>query len=484
MDLDEELATVSTVLLVVIIPSAIVQYYFYWKFRKSWIIAPRRFYSVLYANVASTLGAIITLMSHATACTCIWGALGFSFLVITQMFEIERNIMLYISSKLTEEVAQAANSQFGIEFRRPSAAVDTTNIRQVRSTSVGVYAEPVKQRSIFDDMKPHGQVVSSNHQRRYLQHRKFFVEEPLSPSKIICWVISLLFFIGLMLSMILQGPDKYAADLHSEECDHAIDRHLAPLSIVLYINTALRIFVGFKLKTLHDRLGIRTEMQLVSVLLALMSIAISIIAWYAEGDEASREVVLYIVTSILFHAYNCLSMGLVLFWMRGSNKKDEEAIAKLQISSRQESKQEIRKDKEAKLLERTLTSELVGEFANFLTKEYAMENLIFYQAVEKYQRNPSRDTATNIFTEFLSHDAYMAVNISSDSSKNSKKFFIDVAPTLDEEEFIKQCSPLLDVIQEEIFQLMKHDSFARFFRSAEYAQIASGLELEFSKGSG
>ncbi|XP_021416563.2 regulator of G-protein signaling 14 [Oncorhynchus mykiss] len=100
-------------------------------------------------------------------------------------------------------------------------------------------------------------------------------------------------------------------------------------------------------------------------------------------------------------------------------------------------------------------------FTAFLRSEVSAENILFYQACEKFRKiPPSRmkefaEEARSIFQTYLSDHAPYSVNI-------------DDTARVEEEDLQKPEVEMFDKAQTQIFKLMKMDSYRRFVRSPLY----------------
>ncbi|XP_044884940.1 regulator of G-protein signaling 14 isoform X2 [Mauremys mutica] len=100
----------------------------------------------------------------------------------------------------------------------------------------------------------------------------------------------------------------------------------------------------------------------------------------------------------------------------------------------------------------------VTYFTEFLKKEFSAENVYFWQACERFQQIPGRNTqqlaqeARRIYDEFLSSHAVSPVNI-------------DRQAWIGEEMLATPTPDMFRVQQLQIFNLMKFDSYARFVKS-------------------
>ncbi|XP_068445785.1 regulator of G-protein signaling 14 [Clinocottus analis] len=110
----------------------------------------------------------------------------------------------------------------------------------------------------------------------------------------------------------------------------------------------------------------------------------------------------------------------------------------------------------------------VRQFTSFLMSEVSAENILFWQACEKFRKIPAgsldelKTTARSIYNTYLSDSAPYSVNID------------DTAKT--EEKDLEQLTPdMFNKAQAQIFKLMKMDSYRRFVRSPLYHSCTMGI---------
>ncbi|XP_043376486.1 regulator of G-protein signaling 14 isoform X2 [Dermochelys coriacea] len=103
----------------------------------------------------------------------------------------------------------------------------------------------------------------------------------------------------------------------------------------------------------------------------------------------------------------------------------------------------------------------VTYFTEFLKKEFSAENIYFWQACERFQQIPARNTqqlaqeARRIYDKFLSSHSVSPVNI-------------DRQAWIGEEMLAMPTPDMFRVQQLQIFNLMKFDSYTRFVKSLLY----------------
>ncbi|XP_070209927.1 regulator of G-protein signaling 12-like isoform X2 [Littorina saxatilis] len=99
-------------------------------------------------------------------------------------------------------------------------------------------------------------------------------------------------------------------------------------------------------------------------------------------------------------------------------------------------------------------------FTEFLKKEFSEENIVFWTAVDAYKQITDEETrgtrAREIFSTHLGVQASDPVNVDS-KARQLAELYLD-SPTLS----------MFDVAQQQIFQLMRTDSYSRFLKSDLY----------------
>ncbi|XP_034398920.1 regulator of G-protein signaling 14-like isoform X1 [Cyclopterus lumpus] len=110
----------------------------------------------------------------------------------------------------------------------------------------------------------------------------------------------------------------------------------------------------------------------------------------------------------------------------------------------------------------------VRQFTSFLMSEVSAENILFWQACERFRKIPAcsldemKAAALSIYNTYLSDSAPYSVNID------------DTAKT--EEKDLGQPTPdMFNKAQTQIFKLMKMDSYRRFVRSPLYHSCTLGI---------
>ncbi|KAM4636847.1 regulator of G-protein signaling 10 isoform 1-T1 [Discoglossus pictus] len=111
----------------------------------------------------------------------------------------------------------------------------------------------------------------------------------------------------------------------------------------------------------------------------------------------------------------------------------------------------------------------IAEFTDFLKKEFSEENVLFWSACEDFKRTQDKEQmqkkAQDIYTTFLSSKSSSQVNVEGQSRINEKM--------LEEPH-----SLMFQKLQEQIFNLMKYDSYSRFLKSEMFQKLKVSEERE------
>ncbi|XP_010220438.1 PREDICTED: regulator of G-protein signaling 10 [Tinamus guttatus] len=111
----------------------------------------------------------------------------------------------------------------------------------------------------------------------------------------------------------------------------------------------------------------------------------------------------------------------------------------------------------------------VKRFREFLKKEFSEENVLFWLACEEFKKTQGKkqmqEKAKEIYTTFLSSKASSQVNVEGQSRLN--------------ETILETPHPLMfQKLQDQIFNLMKYDSYSRFLKSDVFLNHKKSEEQE------
>ncbi|XP_078500045.1 regulator of G-protein signaling 10 isoform X2 [Lissotriton helveticus] len=103
----------------------------------------------------------------------------------------------------------------------------------------------------------------------------------------------------------------------------------------------------------------------------------------------------------------------------------------------------------------------VKQFREFLKKEFSEENVLFWLACEEFKKIQDRkqlhEKAKQIYGTFLSNKASAQVNVEGQSRMSDT--------------ILEEPHPLMfQKLQDQIFNLMKYDSYSRFLKSEAFLQ--------------
>jgi len=151
----------------------------------------------------------------------------------------------------------------------------------------------------------------------------------------------------------------------------------------------------------------------------------------------------------------------------------------------------------------------LASFKQFLTKEFSVENILFYEEIEEYRAKKRHQTeiqllgdAQKIYAKYIITDSPFQVNLSdlitkdlekqlkdifsaagADTgvkSESSSKNIIPLQPSAQPNPYMLNRDPptIFDKAQENIFKLMNTDSFPRYARSDEYLELTKKKNAE------
>ncbi|XP_015672737.1 regulator of G-protein signaling 10 [Protobothrops mucrosquamatus] len=111
----------------------------------------------------------------------------------------------------------------------------------------------------------------------------------------------------------------------------------------------------------------------------------------------------------------------------------------------------------------------VKKFRDFLKREFSEENVLFWQACEEFKKikdeKQMKAKANEIYKNFLSNKASYQVNVEGQSR-------------LDESILEKPHPLMFQKLQDQIFNLMKYDSYNRFLKSDIFLKLKETEEQE------
>uniref|UniRef100_A0A8D2J7V6 Regulator of G protein signaling 10 n=1 Tax=Varanus komodoensis TaxID=61221 RepID=A0A8D2J7V6_VARKO len=111
----------------------------------------------------------------------------------------------------------------------------------------------------------------------------------------------------------------------------------------------------------------------------------------------------------------------------------------------------------------------VKRFREFLKREFSEENVLFWIACEEFKKIQDKKQmhtkANEIYTTFLSSKASYQVNVEGQSRLD--------------ESILEEPHPLMfQKLQDQIFNLMKYDSYSRFLKSDVFLKLKQTEEQE------
>ncbi|UMM38334.1 hypothetical protein L5515_009790 [Caenorhabditis briggsae] len=110
------------------------------------------------------------------------------------------------------------------------------------------------------------------------------------------------------------------------------------------------------------------------------------------------------------------------------------------------------------------------EFLKYLKKEHSECNFLFWQSCEQLRVQTNQGTVNEmirtIYHDFLAPEADMQININAANQGIAREALEHPAPHA------------FDPVQQEIYGLMKRDSYGRYIRSYRYKELLASFEPE------
>jgi hypothetical protein len=119
------------------------------------------------------------------------------------------------------------------------------------------------------------------------------------------------------------------------------------------------------------------------------------------------------------------------------------------------------------------------DFEKFLVQEFAVENLLFWSAVQKFKQTFSSDRSwqmsVEIFNEFCASDSRITINISYKTRDELSRFFKS------QNNQGNLSATVFDIAVNEVLKLLAHDSFARYVSHINWHHSAQSTTLSTSQ---
>jgi hypothetical protein len=353
---------------------------------------------------------------------------GNFLLFLNVLFAYERSIMLIISFRISTECVQRAQDKF--------------------QTSA----------EILPSYQPRNQ-FERNLYSWLLRNRRYFHLGPFSYSKISCWAFAIAFNL----------PTLICHQVLSDSAANIVGNASVLIFLVLFVGL-ISVSIYF-LKPVQENFKIKKELSRLSLLGLATIILVAVVSTFTSKRPQEAY-------PMLRSVYICLSICEVLIsctWIvteaRRQRFNTSQNSTKSEVTNSKVEKRHsvVSSSLFARLVQMLEDETMRKKFEQFLIREFSVEELLFWSAVQKFKALNSeehkRAVATEIYQEFCASNAQMCVNISSavrsklDSTFKEKALEQDIS------------SEIFDDSVKEVLTMLAHDSFTRFTRQMKQETI-------------
>jgi hypothetical protein len=429
--------------------------------RDTTVIRVRGFWSVILQLSFAMLWAFSMLMVYIFGIQPFPTPMIYFFLFANVTFLLERCLMLFVSFRITTQSIQRAQDKFLF-------SAGQTPFKEGHSLQSKVY-------------------------KWLLANRRFFHQGLLSYSKLTAFSFALLW----------SFPSAIAGALLSDEEASKLSDSVLNLFYIIFL--ILISVCSYCLRPVQENFKIKSELKRLAVLgVAVLFITISVtfftnwdktqpvITFSAEMCLLMAEIWLCLIRVVL------LAKGIEVKLKRTSNSHERQRLnSTASVSNnpgserRNSSAEKPSNSHYLRLLVMLEDEKLRAKFEKFLVKEFAVEGILFWKAVEYFRSNfpeitaenrkAALDAATAIFDEFCSPNANMCINISFGCRQELIQAF-NLASKVQDVDSAAEVTikpDTFDSAVKEVLTLLAQDSFRRFAQQVrlDKTSVASALPL-------
>jgi hypothetical protein len=421
--------------------STAVQFYFLWRNNRHKIVRVRGIPSILIC----ALGIIFILLSclvlplFNSPCVSVsfFGILGTA---VTLAFTIERCVLIVGQFKIVMEAKELASDLNGRK----------------------------------------NDLLDLNQKSRFLRHRKFFHNGLISWTKFVASLLALALSLPVLLYVYLTHPVEWVfAPFYTEQCQHVIIDSFKGVAISCTFGSMFVGMISKHLIAVQENFHFKQEMLYQAIIGSIIGGYYFMYA-FIPNFPACIGMPITITFLVVGGILSMFSFFTLVGYL--SVKVHEEDT----FSFKKNAKLVAVEIEEARNYSQKLTVILKNEkslqlFEVFLCKEFSVENLFFWKAVESLKQRVSHgllseaevlQESKRIYEAFCSTSAQLNINISSDTRSllintldETKQ---ELAEKLEPAQLVKRCLEGFGKAQREIFVLLSNDSLRRFLRSSEY----------------
>eukprot|EP00475_Leptophrys_vorax_P028873 TRINITY_DN4204_c0_g1_i1.p1 TRINITY_DN4204_c0_g1~~TRINITY_DN4204_c0_g1_i1.p1 ORF type:complete len:546 (+),score=135.32 TRINITY_DN4204_c0_g1_i1:1177-2814(+) len=308
-----------------------------------------------------------------------------------------------------------------------------------------------------------------------LRYRSYFRQDVFSPVKLLFAVIACIVVI-IEVAVTFANWDLAVSQSFTSQCALFAQRIQYVTAGVAFFCIPVLVMCSRKLMRVKENFSIVDEMKQYIGCWCL-GFLISAVCWSVPNlDRKYVNIVLQFF--IPFVMVNVAFVRVVMLVRRESSGGSNHEVPTVNLSrspssedadigNKSAAQTEVKLGKIQKLAEVMDDPDLLPMFEQFMIQEFAVENVYFLKAVKKFKSQASHQELSNeqlmqsaqsVFDRFCDGNSKLAVNISAEHHSWIKVHLADS----------QVVSNLFDGAEQEIMELVAHDSLRRFLRSEEF----------------
>jgi hypothetical protein len=404
-----------------------------------------------------------TIMFNAPCFVPFFLAVFGNFLAVSSF--LERTIRLYFQFNICQQACQFAEEQFGLLEKESPKSSDSKFFRWLLRNRAGILKD-----------------------------------SPFAIPKLIVFAYSFIATGAIMAAYFSRLQENKAVPMSNLNCQSASAEVYRVVIAMVLINSFFRLFLVRMMKFMEDSLGIKRELRMLGLNGLVGGLFASVFVFWPNTAESVRFSSFWY---LMYFVSNAMGMGVAHFICifnlfsstRSFNKRFLSLKSSFSTDVTTSAHSQIQEDgptatEENINVRSTIGIEIVLEnpeaskmFEEFLRKEFSVENLLCYRAVQtldsglnqnRISQEEARKICKKIIQEFSGSNCRLPVNISSDTSDLLWTISNQEEASMPLEETLKA----LHRMQKEVLELMIHDSFRRFKTEEGFKSIQKKLTIQ------
>jgi hypothetical protein len=427
-------ASLSVVFLIL----TVTQFVLLWKYRSHKVVQLRGIPSLVIIAVGLILVqvafVVFPLLDAPCALVSLFSILG---IAMTVTFSFERCVLIVGQFKMVLEAQEIAKEMNGIQEEKPK-----------------------KSKSWF------------------IRNKNIFHHKLISRTKLWAAMFSLAFTVPILIAVFVVNPaDCAVAPFYSENCQILMIDTFKGIALISILASLVGGTASKYLMEVEENFYVKQELFYQAIAGLCLGVYFCIYGFtpnFSESIKVPITITYLLVGGILSMVSFFVLIGFVLLKIR----QEENVISKIRSTKLVAIEIEEAANLHDKMNILFENEQVLALFESFLCKEFAVENLLFWKAVQSLkQRNEAGlisefdvvEEVIKIFRNFCASSGTLNVNISS-QTKNLLTAVVQEAKESVQGDtvMVQKCLEAITKAQQEIYSLMSNDSLRRFLRSPEY----------------